>query len=164
MSIEIKDKIVTEHNLKVKNGDVAEHTMTKHLTEIVITPEHAERTESEEFVKTKKTLKKDDHYHCWICNSEEHLQVHHFGCEWSLEADCDFDKLKDLLMLFDFYGYSHSMKDIPLTSVDDIRNMLVLCQRHHTHPENGIHEITFPVWISQKWAKDTTHEAVPQDV
>jgi hypothetical protein len=45
------------------------------------------------------------------------------------------------------------MRNLPLTTVDDVRNMMVLCQKHHTGKEHGIHEITFPIWISQKIAK-----------
>lgn len=142
---------------------VKEHETVRHLTEIVITPDHVNRTESEEFKEAKKQLKKDGHYKCWICGTTEDLQVHHFGCEWSLSNDCDFDKLKSLLMMLDPYGYSKEMVDKPITSPDDIRNQLVLCQKHHTHPENGIHEITFPVWISQKYCKDG-EDPVPQDV
>jgi hypothetical protein len=53
-----------------------------------------------------------------------------------------------------------------MTSPDDVRNMLVLCQEHHTGVDHensgtGIHQITFPVWLIQKLAK-TGIDAVPQ--
>lgn len=54
-----------------------------------------------------------------------------------------------------------------MTSAEDVRNMLVLCQEHHTGGSkdgaaNGIHEITFPAWIVQKLAKQR-EDPVPQD-
>lgn len=151
-----------------KKPGVTEHEEIRHLTEIVIDPAHAKRTESPLFRKSKAKLKADGHYQCWVCGSKKDLQVHHFGCEWSLVSWVDFDKLKALLQMFDVYGYSALYRQLPLTSVDDIRNMLVLCQTHHTGGmtdgvANGIHQITFPVWIMQKIAKDG-EDPVPDDV
>ncbi|WP_035350825.1 hypothetical protein [Fictibacillus gelatini] len=148
--------------------NINEHIITRHLKEVVIVPEHVERTESAEFRKSKKRLKEDGHYRCWMCGSQENLHVHHVGLEWSLANIGDFAKLKEFLEMFDVYGYGRLLKNQPITSVDDIRNMMVLCQEHHTgvNHENGgsgtgIHEITFPIWLIQKLAKDGVH-AVPQ--
>jgi hypothetical protein len=140
--------------------EVKEHEIMRHLTEIIITPEHAERKESEEFRRNKERLKEDGHYKCYICGSTKNLQVHHFGCEWSLEKVCDFDKLKQFCEEFDPYGYGRLLKNKPMDSVDDIRNLLVLCQEHHTGVDHadggsgaGVHELTMPIWIIQKLAK-----------
>jgi len=64
------------------------------------------------------------------------------------------------LMAFDPYGYSKAMSDQPITSVDDVRNMLVLCQAHHTGVDHkdggggtGIHALTFSSWIAQAVCK-----------
>lgn len=138
---------------------VEQHRQTREIEEIVIYPEHAQRKESKEFKESKKRLKEDGHYKCWICGATENLQVHHFGAEWALANDCDFDKLKDFLLLFDVYGYSNLLKDKPLTSPDDIRNMMVLCEEHHTKKIRGIHETTFPIWQAQKWYK--SYDPVP---
>lgn len=147
---------------------VQAHAMRRNLTEVVITPAHVKRKESKEFRTAKKRLKQDGHYLCWVCGSTNQLQVHHYGGEWSLEADIDMDKLKQFLLDFDVYGYSRLMRNLPLTTVDDVRNMMVLCQEHHTGGTgdgiaNGIHNITFPVWISQKIAKDD-HFPVPSSL
>ena len=130
------------------------------LHELVVLPEREERSTSKEFIESKKRLKKDGHWKCWICNSEEHLEVHHYGCEYSLRDDCLFDKLKEYCELFDVYGYGKLLKDTPLNSVDDIRNCMVLCREHHLSSDsdgvaNGIHNITDPIWISQKICKNT---------
>lgn len=137
---------------------VQQHKTVRHLTEVVITPDHVERKESAMFRASKKRLKEDGHYQCYVCGSTETLQVHHYGGEWSLENVTDMDKLKAFLEEWDVYGYGKLLKNKPLTSVDDIRNMMVLCQEHHTGgmtdgSANGIHNITFPAWISQKLTK-----------
>lgn len=143
------------------------HKTVRHLTEVIITPEHAERTESAEFGRSKERLKTDGHYQCWICGTTENLQVHHFGCEWSLENICDFEKLKVFCEEYDPYGYGRLLRNQPMTTVDDVRNLLVICQEHHIGgakdgAANGIHEITFPVWVIQKLAKQG-EDPVPQE-
>lgn len=82
------------------------------------------------------------------------MQTHHFACEWALSSLCDFDKLKTLLETFDIYGYSAAMKDTPITSVDDIRNLMNLCHTHHDCALTGVHNLSFPVFLIQKLAKD----------
>lgn len=135
---------------------VEEHVQKMSSDAIVITPSHADRQESDDFRETKDRLRKDGRYYCYICNSKDKLQVHHYGCEWSLSSLCDFDKLKDFCLEWDVYGYSKLMQNIPFTSVDDIRNMMVLCQEHHTGINNeienptGVHNLVLPYWIMQK--------------
>jgi hypothetical protein len=147
----------------VGNGDdvVQAHRIVRMLKEIVITPAHAKRKESPEFRNAKKRLRQDGHYRCWICGDTKKLQVHHYGGEWSLEGDFAMDLLKQFLQEWDVYGYSHLLRNLPLTTVDDVRNMMVLCQKHHTGEGHGIHEITFPIWITQKICKSGI-TAVPE--
>lgn len=147
---------------------VKEHVINRTLHETVITPEHVKRTESAEFRRTKHRLREDGHYHCWVCGTTDDLQVHHVGLEWSLAEIGDFDVLKEFVETFDVYGYGKLLKNKPITSVDDIRNTMVLCQHHHTGVDHenggsgtGIHEITFPVFLIQKLAKKGVH-AIPQ--
>lgn len=137
---------------------VEEHKIVRRLTEVVITPDHEERKESRVFRASKERLREDGHYECYVCGSKEDLQVHHYGGEWSLENSLDLNKLKKFLEEWDVYGYGKLLKRKPLESVDDIRNCMVLCQEHHTGgtsdgSANGIHNITFPAWISQKLVK-----------
>lgn len=143
------------------------HETIRLLTEVVITPAHVDRTESTEFRHSKYRLHADGHFKCWVCGVTEGLQVHHFGCEWSLQNICDFEKLKAFCEEWDPYGYGKLLRNIPITSTDDVRNMLVLCLQHHIGgtkdgAANGIHEITFPAWIVQKLAKPG-EDPVPQD-
>ena len=133
-----------------------EHTVRRNITEIVIYPEHADRTISPDFRKCVERLKDDGHYKCWVTGATDNLQVHHLGCEYSLAVDCDFDKLKEFCESWDPYGYGRLLRNIPMTTVDDIRNMLVLSRKVHIEAGTGIHETTFPIWISQFTCKIDT--------
>jgi hypothetical protein len=149
--------------------DIGEHEEKRTLHEIIITPEHTQRTESAEFRRSKERLREDGHYRCWVCGTTENLQVHHFGIEWSLANLADWKKVKAFCEEWDPYGYGRLLRNQPMTSADDIRNMLVLCQEHHTGVDHadggsgtGIHDLTFPVWVMQKLAKEG-NDPVPQD-
>ena len=147
---------------------VREHLEKHTLREVVITPSHVRRTESEAFRRNKQRLREDGHYQCWVCGSTENLQVHHFGIEWSLSNIADWEKVKAFCEEWDPYGYGRLLHNQAITSPDDIRNLLVLCQEHHTGVDHadggsgtGIHDLTFPVWVVQKLAK-TADGPVPQ--
>ena len=148
--------------------NIKEHIITKTLHEVVVTPDHAQRSESEEFRRTKERLKADGHYWCWACGATDNLQVHHFGIEWSLANIADWDKVKAFCEEWDPYGYGRLLRNQPMSSPDDVRNMLVLCQEHHTGVDHadggsgtGIHELTFPIWLVQKLVKAGA-DPVPQ--
>jgi hypothetical protein len=162
---------ICTHMSEAEVKKIIAHAQEKVIHEAVITPEHDKRTESRLFRETKKRLKEDGRDYCWICgakNPEAHLEIHHFLAEWSLAGVVDYDKLKKLCELFDVYGYAEEMKDVPLESVDDIRNCMALCRAHHQGLDKannstgcGIHNLTFPAWIIQKVCKDG-HNPIPQ--
>jgi len=148
--------------------DVPEHAIVRHLTEVVITPEHADRTESAEFRRNKERLRADGHDSCWVCGTKDGLKLHHYGCEWSLLGVCDPAALKAFCEEWDPYGYGRLLRSEPIGSADDMRNLLWLCQEHHTgvdhHDGNsstGIHSLTLPVWVLQRLAKKG-EDPVPQ--
>ncbi|SPF51236.1 conserved hypothetical protein [Candidatus Desulfosporosinus infrequens] len=136
------------------------HEMKRTLHEVIIDPNTIERTESAEFRKSKARLKEDGHYFCYICGTTEDLQSHH-QAEWMFSSIINFDKLKTFVEEWDIYGYGRLLKNQPLTTVDDVRCLVCLCQSHHTGVDHedggsgtGIHDMTFPSWIMQKLAKD----------
>lgn len=138
---------------------VAEHLEQRTLHDFVIDPDHDQRTESPDFRKSKKRLKEDGHFKCYICGSDKDLQVHHRAGEYMFNNIIDFGLLKEFCEEWDVYGYGKLLKHKPIENVDDIRNMLVLCQPHHTGVDHidggggtGIHALTFPSWIMQKLA------------
>jgi hypothetical protein len=135
----------------------AEHVEHRTIKDFAIDPDHAERAESEQFREAKRRLKQDGHYRCYICGSTDKLQVHHRACEYMFAGVVDFGLLKEFCEEWDVYGYGKLLKAQPITSPDDVRNQMVLCQPHHTgvnHEDGGggtgIHAMTFPSWIIQK--------------
>jgi hypothetical protein len=131
--------------------------------ESIIIPERPERSYSSIFEKSKKKLKADGHYNCWICGSIENLQIHHYLCEWALGNVCNLERLKEVSEVFDVYGYGNAMKDTPIISVDDIRNLMVLCRLHHIQTYTGVHNLTFTTWLIQKIEKDNVDTVVDED-
>ena len=109
-----------------------------------------ERTESLLYRANRARLYAEGHGVCLICKTKEDLQVHHMMCPYAKQRDVDYQKLKQTCESFDVYGYSAAMLGVPLTSVDDIRNLIVLCQSHHKRADHGIHNIPFADWLMQK--------------
>lgn len=129
------------------------HKLTKTITEYAIVPEHATRKESDRFENNREILIQRVGK-CYICDGTENLQAHHYGCEWSFWNDCDHIKLQKYLLDFDIYGFSQFYRSRTIDSPDDIRNLMLLCEKHHIEKERGIHEMTFPMWIMQKIVND----------
>ncbi len=149
---------------------VQEHDESITIKGVVVTPAHPQRgSESEEFRRNVERLKVDGHYRCFLCGGSDDLETHHYGCEWSLAELCDFDELKAFLLQNDIYGYSRLLVNLSISSVDDIRNLMVLCQGHHTGVDHtdggtgtGIHNTPHPLWIIQRTAKRGL-DPVPQE-
>jgi len=146
-----------------------EHVEHRLLHDFAIDPDHADRTESAEFRAAKARLKQDGHYRCYICGATENLQVHHRACEYMFAQVVDYNLLKEFCEEWDIYGYGRLLKAQPITSPDDVRNQMVLCQPHHTgvnHQDGGggtgIHSCSFPTWIAQKVALSGANP-VPQE-
>ena len=144
------------------SDQVAAHVITRTITERVIDPSHARRKESPAFQASKRRLKADGHYRCWVCGATAHLQVHHFGCEWALWPDADPEKVKAFVEAFDPYGYGKLLRNQPITSPDDVRCLLVLCRAHHIERGTGVHELTMPTWTVQAVSKPG-QDPVPQE-
>lgn len=151
---------------KGKEAIVAEHIESINTKAIEIVHGHLPRgAESAAFNHAVAQLKKDGFGVCFVGALQgetitDNLQVHHFLAEWSEAELVDFVKLKRLAEVFDIYGYAAKMKDTPMTSVDDIRNLMVLSQPFHTGVNpvagnpTGIHNLVFPFWLAQLNSKD----------
>ena len=156
---------------------VKEHAETINIKNIAITPDHVDRVASKEFAQAVRQLKQDGHYVCFVSGRKDgdkrpdgsitDLQVHHLLAEWSMANIVDMNKLKALSERLDPYGYGKVMTDVPLTTVDDIRNMLVLDQPFHTGTNDvagnatGIHNLAFPMWVMQLVYEDNDNP-IPQ--
>jgi len=148
---------------------VQEHLETLNVKAVMVTPSHPDRVESAEFRKSKERLKEDGHYKCFICEKTDNIQIHHFAVEYSEQELADLDKVKEFVETFDIYGYGKLLKNKPLTSVEDCRCLMAVCQEHHTGTDStdggtssSIHGLPFPYWIMQKLAKDGL-DPIPQE-
>jgi hypothetical protein len=121
------------------------------------------RADSAEFVRNKHTLVRKLDLPCWICGSRANREVHHIH-EHAHWVKLDPEKVKDTLLAFDVYGYSHQLIDKPIESPDDIRNLVVLCGHleqdghvieggHHRGKGVSAHGSTFDLWIAQRAVK-----------
>lgn len=133
------------------SGVVLAHGQTRTLTETIFYPDHVTRgAESSEFQNTKQKLTKQGEG-CYVCGlTQEELgpsvrmEGHHFNSEWSLVNSLDLVKVQ---------------KDFPdvtdvKTFLDSLENLILLCPKHHRSNLYGVHMITMPAWIVQKYQKD----------
>lgn len=147
--------------------DVAEHVESINLKVIEIVPGHPQRTATPEFNQSVAILKKDGHNECWLCGSTSNLQVHHFIGEDCQNNLVDMTKAECKALALDPYGYNRTGDGSPFATVDDYRNMMVLCQPHHTGVNpvagnpTGIHNTPFAEWILQGVCKDGD-DPIPQ--
>lgn len=116
-----------------------------------VVPDHDPRKgESVIFDHSVKQLKADGKWKCFICESHDDIESHHFLCEKSRENIVDYEKLKEIALAFDILGYSHKMIDQPIITTDDIRNQCPVCMKCHRGKGTGAHFLPFEMWISQK--------------
>lgn len=133
--------------------DSGTHEESRTIHEFIEYPDHAARTESAEFRANKRRLVRQLDLGCWICGSKEAREVHHIH-EWSLWLALDPERVLDSLHAFDPYGYTHAGGDKPIESPDDVRNLVVLCEKHHRGINSGVHDLTMPIFFPQRAVKE----------
>lgn len=126
-----------------------EHEFHQTLDVDVYYPDHAPRTESSLFKRTKKHLVKELDTPCWICGTKENREVHHFHIEWAYADAVDWDKVRELHPDFDWSKFKEA-KDF----IDSEYNMMVLCEKHHRQDDHGIHMLPYSIWVIQKITKE----------
>jgi hypothetical protein len=141
---------------------VAAHAQTRQLMETIAYPQHDPRTASAEYRQVHHHLIVERDEPCWICGVRNstlsdpdanprgsgQMETHHYHVEWALANAIDPAKI---------------LKDFPeLGTADDTHlrqwldsegQMLVLCDVCHRHPHYGIHNITYPAWVAQRWLR-----------
>jgi hypothetical protein len=132
------------------------HVLRRSLTESVWYPPHDPRTASPEYKSVHHHLVYELDESCWICgvrqsqlDKGEHMETHHWHVEWALVNRIDPAKI-----LRDFLDMEEATAPDLRHWLDSEGNMLVLCMAHHRHGQVGIHEITYPAWVAQKWLGD----------
>lgn len=141
-------------------GITAAHQLRHLMHEDVFYPAHAPRTESPEYAAVHHRLTIVEDRPCFICDIRhsqlgdpsvnthgvQEMETHHMTIEWALANAVDAEKLSTYL--------GHPVPDLGNWVDHDPENLLVLCDRHHRHVEVGIHELSYPIWLAQKFVRD----------
>lgn len=96
-----------------------------------------EREESPLFKKNKRLFKKNK-AKCIIDNSEceGHIEIHHSIIQHGAANAVDWDRVE---------------ADYGFRDIDDIKNLVPICKKHHTGKATGIHMMSYPAWILQRY-------------
>jgi hypothetical protein len=123
-------------------------TLKRTLEETVYYPPHDPRAASPAYRTLHRLLVVDRDEPCWICGIRHStggaMETHHQHIEWAAANGVDLTKV-----MADF----PAVTDEPSLRawLDSEGNMLVLCARHHRGPLTGIHSITYPAWLLQRY-------------
>ena len=118
------------------------------LIEDVLYPPHDPRKASSEYRRIHKRLVVTMDEPCWICGIRHSeggaMETHHAHVEWAAVNGISLD-----LIIRDFPGIRDT---VTLRHwLDSEGNMLVLCEQHHRGSRTGIHSITYPAWLLQRY-------------
>lgn len=158
---------MTAHDARHESASrVSVPHLVRHLIhENVMYPPHPPRTETPEYKEAHKRLVYDEDRPCFICNVRNstlgdaqqnlcgatEMETHHLYVEWALIDATSVEKLND------YFGKDFDEAAWKRALDSDELNLLVLCDVHHRHKEAGIHELTYPIWIAQKFLKPDYH-------
>ena len=136
------------------------HVVTRTLKETIYYAEHDPRKASAEYTKVHHHLVYELDEPCWICGvrnstlsdaahnpkGAKQMETHHWHVEWALANSVD-----PAFILADFPEMG-AADEVHLRSwLDSEGNMLVLCDVDHRAGLEGIHMVTYPAWIVQRY-------------
>lgn len=125
-------------------------TVTLHLQYFF--PDHTPRSDDPHyhlFNEARARMKRLGLLKCWICGTEENIEVHHSIVEFALQNGVDIEKFKHL------YPEFHITNDEDFAAfVEGPENLTALCHAHHTGAM-GIHCLPAPAWNALRFWKDT---------
>jgi hypothetical protein len=129
------------------------------LDEFVAYPKHEPRSASAIYKKTHHHLVYDLDAPCWVCGVRHStggaMETHHAHFEWASRNGLDLDKVTaDWPAITD--------REQLAEWVDSEGNMLVLCAVHHRGQHTGIHSISYPAWLLQRYQGEFVFIAQPR--
>lgn len=130
-----------------------EHEQKLTLSVDIFIPNHPDRANTPVFEATrKKLISGNPDACCWVCGTKEELELHHELVEWCDSDGVDWQKVKIDAPDFDWTSFDPAH---PETFIDSEYNAkLVLCKKHHTGKDHGIHMLPFPTWLMQRHKRD----------
>lgn len=131
---------------------IPEHSVTEHVTLVQTYPAHEPRATDVHysvFTATRRRLERLGALTCWIgnadCDTTHPMELHHAMVEFSLANIVDVRHFREL------YPEFHIESDEAfLRWVEGEGNLLCLCRSHH-RGHIGIHSITYPAFVVQRY-------------
>jgi hypothetical protein len=129
-----------------------EHLQRRTLSISVYIPDHPDRSNTPIFERTRrKLITHNVNAKCAVdnehCDHDHPLELHHSHVEWCDSNGVDWGKVKTIVPDFDWETFDISK---PETFIDSEYNAnVVLCKKHHTAPDHGIHCLDGPTWQMQ---------------
>ena len=155
---------------------VQEHIQLERFVQLVDYPSHGCRAVKQFNELTEERVVKGNQG-CFICGVTAEdirtkpqfkacgdIQLHHCLAQFALENGVDVDKWNNTVIPLFNEGIIWNPNKLKLTAPMSAKqihdfvnfgnaNMLPLCQKHHRGKYTGIHNLTYPIWISQKFLK-----------
>ena len=120
----------------------------RQLDELVAYPPHEKRHASATYRKTHHYLVNVLDAPCWVCGIRQStggvMETHHSHFEWASQNGLDLKKVTA-----DWPQITN--REELAKWVDGEGNMLVLCAAHHRGKQTGIHMISYPAWLLQRY-------------
>ena len=123
-------------------------------------PAHDPRKASAEYTKVHHHLVYELDEPCWICGQRQsqnppkvHNETHHSTIEWAIANAIDPAKLVQDLNPTKILASAADeawLREV----LDSEGNLLVLCPRHHRGGTYGIHSVSYPAWVCQKYLRN----------
>lgn len=147
------------HEAKTAVGQI--HLVSHVMHEDVFYPPHAPRAESAAYKAIHHQMIVVEDRPCFICGvrnstlgdpkqnpkGAKEMELHHLWVEWALTDAIDPNKLVR------WVGGTILPEEVADWVDHNRRNLLPLCDVDHRHREHGIHEVSFPIWIAQKFVR-----------
>ena len=126
-----------------------EHEQRMTFSVDVFVPDHPDRTATAIFAATRRLLiENNPDACCWICGTKEGLELHHQIVEWCDSLAVDWHKVAVEAPDFDWATFDPARPEMFIDSPHNAN--LVLCKKHHTGLDHGIHLLPEPVWRLQR--------------
>ena len=138
------------------NAPLGEHLLKRTLSIQVFVPDHPDRSNTPIFEHTRNLFIKNNPDACCSvnnghCDHDHPLELHHSHVEWCDSLGVDWEKVKLAVPDFDWASFDPAH---PETFIDSKWNAnVVLCKKHHTGPDHGIHCLDGPTFQMQKFQR-----------
>ena len=134
------------------NTPANEHEQKLTVSIDIFVPDHTDRANTPIFEHSRKQLIVDNKMACCeVCGSTEELELHHEHVEWCDSDGVDWGKVRADVPSFDWASFDPAHPEMFIDSTFNANR--VLCKKHHTGKDHGIHYLPYPIWQMQKYKR-----------